>query len=294
MRVHLVDGTFELFRAYFGHRPDHKDAQGRSVKATLGVVQSLFALLSDATEQVTHIAVAFDNPIRSFRNDLFFGYKTEAGVPEDLLAQFDLIEVAVRAMGIVVWSMNEFEADDALAAGAAKFRDAPGVEQVRIMTPDKDLGQCLRDERVVQIDRMRKKLITASTLLETRGVHPESIPDWLALVGDTSDGIPGIAGFGEKGAATVLREYRHLENIPERASDWRVVVRGAESLAARLSAERENALLYRKLATLVETVPLREELGDLEWRGAPKDAYEAWCDSVLGSKDLRARPSKFV
>lgn len=287
MKLHLVDGTYELFRAHFSKRPSATSPDGKDVKASLGVVGSMLSLFDDPDEKATHVAVAFDNPIRSFRNDLFDGYKTEAGVPEELLGQFDLVEEAMRAVGIAVWSMKNWEADDALATGAARWRDE--VEQVRIMTPDKDLGQALRGERVVQVDRMRRKVIDEKALFEARGIAPASIPDWLALVGDTADGIPGITGFGEKTAAALLREYGHLEKIPARASEWKVAVRGGDRLASELAANREAALLYRKLATLVDDVPLDDSLDDLRWKGVPRAPFEAWCDRVGASADFRAR-----
>ncbi len=287
LRLHVVDGTYELFRAHYSKRPSHTDAKGRDLKATVGVVSSMFALLDDPEEQTTHVAIAFDNPIRSFRNDLFDGYKTEEGMDPALRAQFDDVEAAMRAMGVVVWSMNRWEADDALATAATRW--ANDVEQVRIMTPDKDLGQCIRERRVVQVDRMRKKLIDQEALLAARGITPESIPDYLALVGDTADGIPGITGFGEKTAATLLREYVHLEAIPKSASAWKVNVRGASVLGETLAAEMENALLYRTLATLVRDVPLTETLDDLRWRGVPREAFAKWCDEVRASESMRAR-----
>ena len=194
MRLHLVDGTFELFRAHFSKRPGHRAPDGAEVKATLGLAASLLALLHDPVEAPTHLAVAFDNPIRSFRNDLFAGYKTEEGVPPELLAQLDLAEDAARAVGAVVWSMDRYEADDALATAAARFRGE--VEQVRILSPDKDLGQCLEGDRVVLVDRVRGKVIDEAALLARRGIRPESVPDLLALVGDDADGIPGLPGFG--------------------------------------------------------------------------------------------------
>jgi 5'-3' exonuclease len=286
MRLHLVDGTYELFRAHFSKRPEHADPSGRDVKATLGVVWSMLALLRDPEERVTHIAVAFDNPIRSFRNDLFAGYKTEEGVAAELLGQFGLVEDAMRALGIVVWSMNEWEADDALATAASRFWQE--VEQVRILTPDKDLGQCLRETRIVQVDRMRKREIDEQGLLEARGIAPAAVPDYLALVGDAADGIPGIPGFGKKTAAALLREYGRLENIPLRAADWRPALRGSEALAANLSANLESAYLYRRLATLVQTVPLAESLEDLRWGGVPRARFEAWAKSVGASESLMA------
>jgi 5'-3' exonuclease len=254
-RLHLVDGTFELFRAHYSKRPD------RPLKATLGVVDSLRALLRDPEERVTHLAVAFDNPIRSFRNDLFDGYKTDEGMEPVLLAQLDTVETAVREAGFVVWSMKDFEADDALATAALKF--ATEVEQVRILTPDKDLLQCLRGTRVVQVDRIRKRVIDEDALIALRGFPPASVPDWLALVGDDADGIPGLAGFGDKSAAALLRAFGHLENIPAEAAAWPATIRSAPRLAATLAEARAAALLYRKLATLRTDVPLSESLADL-------------------------------
>jgi 5'-3' exonuclease len=284
-RLHLVDGTYELFRAYFSKRPPHVDAKGRDVKATVGVVSSMFALLADPAERVTHVAAAFDNPVVSFRNELFDGYKTGDGVPEELLAQFDRVEEAMRAMGVAVWSMDRWEADDALATGAARW--AGEVEQVRILTPDKDLGQCLRGQRVVQVDRVRGKVIDEEGLLAIRGVRPASIPDYLALVGDTADGIPGLPGFGEKTAAALLRRYEHLEAIPAREADWEVSVRGADRLAATLRARMDDARLYRTLATLVTDVPLPQALEDLRYRGVTP-AFGAWCEEMLAPSAIRA------
>ena len=191
MRLHLVDGTFELYRAHFSKRPALRSKAGRDVKAAVGVAQSLLGLLADPAEQVTHLAIAFDNPIRSFRNDLFAAYKSDEGVPDELRAQFDLAEEGARAVGVPVWSMREYEADDALATGAARF--GAQVEQVRILTPDKDLGQCVQGSRVIQIDRMRRKVIDEDSVRSVRGVAPSSIPDLLALTGDSADGIPGEA-----------------------------------------------------------------------------------------------------
>jgi 5'-3' exonuclease len=261
MRLHLVDGTFELFRAHFSKRPARLSPDGRDIKATLGLVDSLRALLRDPGESVTHVAVAFDNPIRSFRNDLFAGYKTEEGVPPELLAQFDGVEEAVRALGVTVWSMREFEADDALATAAFRFRDQ--VEQVRILTPDKDLGQCLSGRRVVQVDRIRGHEIDEEALRARRGVGPESIPDLLALVGDAADGIPGLPGFGERTAAALLARHIHLESIPDDPALWPPGIRGAAQKGAVLASGREAALLYRRLATLARDVPLSEALEDL-------------------------------
>lgn len=290
-RLHLVDGTYELFRAHFSKRPEHAAADGTPVKATIGVGQSLLALLDDASERATHVAVAFDNPIRSFRNRLFAGYKSDEGVPQELLAQFDLVEELVSALGFTVWSMEEYEADDALATGATRF--APEVKQVRILTPDKDLGQVVRGDQVVQVMRVQQKLIDEPALRALRGIGPESIPDWLALVGDTADGIPGLEGWGEKGAAAVLARYRKLESIPRSAREWDGVnVRGADKLCATLERERECALLYRTLATLVTDVPLKETLADLEWRGARRDALREVSEK-LATKAFATRPTRF-
>ena len=261
MRLHLVDGTFELFRAHFSPRPARVSADGRDVKATLGLSESLRALLRDPREAVTHAAVAFDNPIRSFRNDLFAGYKTEEGVPPELLAQFDAAEEAVRALGVTVWSMREFEADDALASAAFRFRGE--VDQVRILSPDKDLGQCISGRQVVQVDRMRGREIDEAALRARRGIGPESIPDFLALVGDSADGIPGLPGFGEKTAAALLARHVHLEAVPDDPAAWPEGIRGAARLAAVLASSREPALLFRRLATLVRDVPLPGSLDDL-------------------------------
>jgi 5'-3' exonuclease len=290
-RLHLVDGTFELFRAHFSPRPGQRDASGRDVKATVGLASSLLQLLEDHEEAVSHIAVAFDNPVESFRNDLFDGYKTGEGMPEELAAQFDAAERATAALGVTVWSMDRYEADDALASGAARFRDE--VEQVRLMTPDKDLGQSIRGTRVVQIDRMRKKLTDEQKLRELRGVGPASIPDWLGLMGDSADGIPGIPGFGAKSAAAVLAHYERIEDIPEDAADWEVAVRGAQRLAANLAERREEALLYKRLATLAEDAPISRRLVELEWKGVPRGAFEDFCVEVNADR-LRTRPRRWA
>jgi 5'-3' exonuclease len=290
VRLHLVDGTYELFRAHYSKRPDHRAPAGWDAKATVGVVSSLLSLLHETEEAVTHIAVAFDNPIRSFRNELFPDYKSDEGVAPELHAQFDTVEEAVAAMGVTVWSMNEYEADDALATGARRF--AGEVDQVRILTPDKDLAQCLRGDRVVQIDRRQKKFTDEATFRAARGFGPASVPDFLALTGDTADGIPGLPGFGEVGAATLLGAYPHIEQIPALPFHWTVKPRGALQLAATLTARREDALLYRRLATLVDTVPLAETLDDLRFAGVPRARFEAWCDSI-GSVTLKTAPKRW-
>jgi 5'-3' exonuclease len=279
MRLHVVDGTYELFRAHYApRRSSHRAAGGWEAKATVGLAISLLALLHDEAEAVTHVAVAFDNPIRSFRNDLFSGYKSDDGVPPALRAQFDAAEDAVRALGVTVWSMREHEADDALATAARRFRGA--VEQVRLLTPDKDLGQCLAGREVVTVDRMRRREIDEAVFRARRGIAPASVPDWLALVGDDADGLPGLPGFGAVTAARLLSVHGRLEAIPARASEWPRTVRGAFQLADTLEAGREAALLYRRLATLVDDVPLAESLEDLRWRGIPRARFGRWCAEV--------------
>lgn len=291
MRLHLVDGTYELFRAHFSKRPARTDAEGRDVKATVGVVSSLLRLLDDPAEAPTHLAVAFDNPIESFRNRLFAGYKDGSEVDPALLAQFDDVEVAVRALGVTVWSMQEHEADDAMASAAARF--VGEVEQVRILTPDKDLGQAVRGTRVVQIDRLRDRQFDEDGVRARLGVAPASVPDLLALVGDTADGIPGLPGFGAKTAAALLARYGHLEAIPADPGAWQVPVRGAPRLAATLAERAEDARLYRELATLVTDVPLPEDLEDLAFAGVPREPYLAWCEAV-GTEELRTRPTRWA
>lgn len=290
MRLHLVDGTYELFRGHFSKQPSRQTADGKDVKATVATVSSILSLLSDPHESVTHLAVAFDNPIRSFRNDLFDGYKTEDGVPRELLDQFDFAELSVRMLGATVWSMDRWEADDALATAAAKWRDQ--VEQVRIISSDKDFGQCIRGRRVVQVDRMRRREIDEQTLRAWRGVGPESIADLLALVGDDADGIPGLPGFGYKTAAALLSQYQHIEKIPTDSRLWSDKPRRAEQLARALAEARDAVLLYRRLATLVEDVPLREGLEDLRWLGVHRQPFYLWCDS-LGLSELKLRPREW-
>jgi len=272
MRLHVVDGTFELYRAHFSRRPDRLAADGTDIKATLGVMDSLLALFSDPREHATHIAVAFDNPIESFRNDLFADYKTGEGMEPALVAQMDLVEEAVAALGIVVWSMDRFEADDALATAANRWREA--VTQVRIMTPDKDLGQMVAGSKIVQVDRIRNRVIDEDGVRARNGCDPTSIPDWLALVGDSADGIPGITGFGAKTAANLLSVYGSIEAIPSNCDDWAVPIRGAPRLATTLKEHLDEARLYRVLATLATNVPIEENLEDLLWRGADPSLYQ--------------------
>ena len=265
MKIYLVDGTYELFRSHFG-APPRKSPDGREVGATLGLLRSLLKLLT--TPGVTHVACAFDHVIESFRNDLYSGYKTGVGVDPNLIAQFPLAEEAVSALGLVVWSMVEFEADDALSSATARFKNEPGVEQIVICSPDKDLAQLVSGSRIVGWDRRRDLLIDEVGVVEKFGVRPPSIPDWLGLVGDAADGFPGIQGWGEKSAAAVLGKYEHLEAIPADPHTWGLSASRATRLAESLAQHWAEALLFRKLATLREDVPLVETLVDLEWQGA--------------------------
>ncbi|MGK2965206.1 MAG: 5'-3' exonuclease [Tepidiformaceae bacterium] len=288
MQLHLVDGTYDLFRAHFGS-PNRTAPDAREVGATIGLVEMTLSLLREPG--VTHVAVAMDSVIRSFRNDLFPGYKTEEGMPPELLAQFPLAERALRAAGVVVWGMVEYEADDAIATAAARWGDE--VERVVMLTPDKDLGQCVRGERVVQFDRRKREVIDEAAVRAKFGVAPESIPDYLALVGDAADKVPGLPGWGAKAAAAVLSVYPHIEEIPPFEHRWASPPRGAVRLAATLRERMADALLYRQLTTLRRDVPLAETLDDLEWRGAHREPFLHLCDE-LGADGLRTRPHRWA
>jgi 5'-3' exonuclease len=254
-----------------------------------GIIDTTLALLTDP--DVTHVAVATDHVIESFRNDLFLGYKTGEGVDPELMAQFPIAERAFEAMGVVLWPMVEFEADDALATGAARFKDQ--VDEVVILSPDKDLAQCVEGERVVTFNRRERARLGESEIVAKFGVLPESIPDYLALVGDTADGVPGLPGWGAKSASTVLFRYRHLENIPPSETNWDVTVRSAAKLAATLVEMRHEATLYRTLTTLVTDVPLAETLEDLEWKGIDRPAFEELCAELGFERTLlRDLPSR--
>ena len=270
MIVHLLDGTYELFRHYYA-MPKQTDRDGHEVAAMIGVLGSVLGMLEGGT---THIGVATDHVVESFRNDLWADYKTSAGVEPDLLAQFHPLEDALRAMGVVVWAMEEFEADDALAAAAQLAAASPEVEQVIICTPDKDLSQCVRGERVVQFDRRKREQRDERGVVARFGVGPASIPDYLALVGDSADGFPGIPGWGEKASGAVLGRYTHLERIPAKSTEWSVPVRGAARLAAALEEHRALALLFRTLATLRTDVPVFTDVEELRWRG-PRAEFQA-------------------
>jgi 5'-3' exonuclease len=275
MRVHLVDGTYELFRHFFG-APPHRNAAGNEVAAVRGVVSSVLQLLG---EGATHVGVATDHVIESFRNDLWPGYKTGEGVDPDLWSQAWPLEEALGALGVVVWPMVELEADDALASGAAVADDDPEVEQVIICTPDKDLGQCVRGNRIVQLDRRKDTVIDEGGVEAKFGVGPASIPDYLALVGDSADGFPGLAGWGAKSAATVLARWTHLEDIPPDPAAWDVTVRSAPKLATTLQECRQDALLFKDLATLRIDRSLLGSVEDLRWRGPTSD-FTQLCDDM--------------
>ena len=289
MKVHLVDGTYELFRAFYA-LPPSSAPDGRPVNAVRGLIQTLLQLLRQA--DVTHVACAFDHGIESFRNDLFAGYKTGADTPEELRGQFDLAERAASALGIVTWPMSEFEADDAMATAAARWEHAPEVEQIVICTPDKDLCQMVRGTRVVCLDRRKRLVIDEDGVVEKFGVQPRSIPDYLALVGDSADGIPGVPRWGAKSAAAVLARYGHLEDIPASSAVWDVSVRGAKTIAANLVQHREDANLYKTLATLRTDVPIAESLDQLEWQGARATPYQSLC-AELGFGRLSDAPTRW-
>jgi 5'-3' exonuclease len=277
LTVHLVDGTYELFRHHFA-MPSHVTADGREVAALRGAATSVVGMLADGA---THLAVATDHVVESFRNHMYAGYKTGEGIPPDLLAQFHPLEEVLVAMGIAVWPMVEFEADDGLASGAAVADADPRVQRVLICTPDKDLAQCVRDDRVVQFDRRKGTIAGRDGVVAKFGVPPESIPDWLALVGDTADGFPGLPRWGAKSAATVLAHYGHIDNIPDDVASWDVTVRGAATLAAMLAEHRGDAELFRQLATLVTDAPSMASVDDIAWTG-PADNM----DEVLAAHDL--------
>lgn len=242
----------------------------------MGILESTLSLLREPG--VTHLAASFDTVIESFRNDMFLGYKTSAGIDEELLRQFPLAEEALEAIGVVVWRNIEFEADDALAAAAVRWVD--DVEQVVICSPDKDMCQVVVADRIVTYNRREQKLIDEEGVVDKFGVHPESIPDYLALVGDTADGVPGLPGWGAKSSSTVLARYPRLELIPADAADWGVEVRGAAKLAATLAAHQDEVYLYRELTTLRLDAPIEQELSDLEWRGVPEARFREFCDKV--------------
>lgn len=273
MNLHLLDGTYELFRAHFGRKDTIVSADGDDIRATIGVVDSTLQLLREPG--VTHLAASFDTVIESFRNIMFPAYKSSAGMEEVLLRQFPWVEDALEAIGVVVWRNIEFEADDALAAAAVRWVD--DVDKVVICSPDKDLCQAVIGDRIVTYNRRERKIIDEDGVVEKFGVRPESIPDYLALVGDTADGVPGLPGWGAKSAGTVLAKFPRLEMIPASSDDWGVNVRSAEKLAATLVTWMDEALLFRELTTLRLDVPLSESLEDLEWKGVPEARFKEFC-----------------
>ena len=296
MQLHLVDATYELFRAHYAPRPPVVGRDGIVLSGVSGLVEQLLYLLRE--EGATHVGCATDRVIESFRNDLFPGYKSSFGMPADLLDQFPIAEAAVEALGIVLWPMVEFEADDAIAAAATRWAEDEAVDKIVICTPDKDMAQLVRDERIVLWDRRRQIVYDEPGVLTKWGVKPPSIPDWLALVGDSSDGYPGLPGWGAKSAAAVLRRYGHLEMIPRRGSEWDVPsLRGAVTLAATLSEQWDAAQLYRSLAilrTADDGVDIPQQQPDeLRWDGAPKARWQAFCDE-WGLPRLRDRPHRWL
>ena len=289
MEVHLIDGTYELFRHFYA-LPSARDEDGREVGAVRGVLKSVLGMIRDG---VTHLAVATDQVIESFRNDLWSGYKTGDGIDPDLWSQFPLLEETLSAAGVAVWPMVEFEADDALAAGAALAARDPRVDRVVICTPDKDLAQCVKGSRVVQLNRRNRVTLDEAGVIAKFGVPPESIPDYLALVGDTADGYPGLPGWGAKSTAAVLAKFLHIECIPADAGDWHVDVSNASSLAATLSRDRDRALLFRTLATLRTDIQLFEDVDEIRWVG-PTDAFDAISkrlDAAIVTKNENQRKS---
>jgi len=286
MKIYLVDGTYELFRHFFAV-PSAHDVNGQEVGAVRGVLNSVLAMIEDGA---THIAVATDHVVESFRNDLYPGYKTSEGVAPELLSQFPILEEALQAMGVVVWPMMEFEADDALASAAVKSALEQQVDQVLICTPDKDLAQCVRDKRIVQLDRRRNILRDESAVVEKFGVSPQSIPDYLAVVGDSADGYPGISGWGEKAAASVFSQYPHLEDIPKDWQNWTSIKR-AQKLAEALLGSWDEALLFRKLATLREDAPVFDSIEDLRWNGPGTD-FEKYCRRLQSEALLKRATAK--
>jgi 5'-3' exonuclease len=286
MQVHLIDGTYELFRQHFGTVRRHTEPP--PFAATVGVLGSTLQLLADGA---THVGVASDHVIESFRNDLWPGYKTSVGMPPELVHQIPLVEEALRALGVTVWAMVEHEADDALASAAQVAAADDRVEQVLVLTPDKDLAQCVRGTRVVQLDRRSGEVVDEAAVIAKFGVPPDSIPDYLGLVGDSADGFPGLPGWGAKSAAAVLARYGHLEQIPPSAADWDVAVRGAENLARTLRDRFDDALLFRRLATAVTTVEVGH-VDEWRWRG-PTDAF-APLAAELGAQRLAERAARLA
>jgi 5'-3' exonuclease len=286
VQVHLIDGTYELFRQWFGAPPAQH--HGREVGAVRSMIRSFAMLLSKRTESgpgaarlpMTHVGVAFDHVIESFRNDLFAGYKTGDGLPEALVGQFELAERAAAALGLMVWPMVEFEADDAIATAAHRLASDPTVERILITAVDKDMCQCVQAGRIVCWDRFKDQLLDEPAVIAKHGVAPASIPDLLALVGDTADGIPGLEGWGKSSAGKLLTAYGHIPAIPDDHAAWKVSLRGADRLARELRDHRAEATLYRTLATLRTDCPIRCDAADLAWTGVDRPALDAICDEI--------------
>ena len=283
MDIYLIDGTYELFRHFFA-LPTAIDANGQEIAATRGVLNSVLSMIEAGA---THIGVATDHIVESFRNDLYRGYKTSEGVPPELLSQFPILEEVLTAMGVMVWPMVEFEADDALASAAVKAANDERVSRVLICTPDKDLAQCVCGTRIVQFDRRRNVLRDEEGVVAKFGVRPQSIPDFLALVGDSADGYPGLAGWGLKAAALAFSQYPHLEDIPKDYREWHPSIRRARPLSESLFSSWNDALMFRTLATLRTDVSVFESIEDLRWRG-PNPKFREYCDT-MGSPELFTR-----
>ncbi len=283
MRIHLIDGTYELFRHFFG-APSHINSKGQEVGAVRAVATSMLSMVNQGA---THIGIATDHVITSFRNELYDGYKDGSDLDPVILGQFNLLEEVLDSLGFMIFPMIDFEADDGLGAAARKAALNPDVEQVIICTPDKDLGQCLtQDEKIIQYDRRKELRITYETVIEKFGVTPESIPDYLGLVGDTADGFPGIKGWGAKSSATLLSHYHHIENIPNDHMEWAMQVRSSQKLSESLNTDYELALLFKLIATIDYEAPTFETVSELKWNG-PKDNYENILKSIDGDRILQ-------
>ena len=280
MRIHLIDGTYELFRHFFG-APSHINSKGQEVGAVRAVASSMLSMVNQGA---THIGIATDHVVTSFRNELYDGYKDGSDLDPVILGQFNLLEEVLDSLGFMIFPMVDFEADDGLGAAARKAALNPDVEQVIICTPDKDLGQCLtQDEKIIQYDRRKELRITYETVIEKFGVAPESIPDYLGLVGDTADGFPGIKGWGAKSSATLLSHYHHIENIPNDHMEWAMQVRSSQKLSETLNTDYELALLFKLIATIDYEAPTFEKVSELKWNG-PKDNYENILKSIDGDR----------
>jgi len=289
VRLHLVDGTYELVRAHFAPGPSRRDHKGHDVKASVGMIGSLLKLLHDPDEAVTHIAVAFDDPVESFRNRLYAGYKTSAAIPDVVLAQFATAKAGIEALGLLLWSQSEYEADDAIATAA--LHASVAFDEVRILSPDKDFGQMVNG-RVTQIDRARTRIFDADGVMERLGVPPDLVPLFLAISGDAADGIPGVPGFGVKSTAALVNHYRSLDAIPSECALWQLSLRGRDTLCKTFNAMRDDVELFLSLATLRTDVPLDLATASLVYSGAPREQFLRWCDQV-DATTLKTRPRRW-